>query len=147
MIVQDVHVRRLLRLHEGVRRLPYRDTVGKLTIGVGRNLDDRGLADDEIDYLFTNDLTGAWVELIMRLAWVRDLDVVRQAVLLDMAFNLGVPRLMTFRRALAAAHSGNYAQAAEEMLDSTWAGQVGRRAVRLAEMMRSGRWAPELVDG
>ena len=100
--------RDLVQRHEGRRQFPYYDTRGKLTIAVGRNLTDRGLADDEIDYLFANDL-------IIALQICQDLypcfasfTPARQAALISMAFNLGKPRLARFRRMRAAINRGNW---------------------------------------
>ena len=132
-----------LRLHEGERNRPYRDTEGHLSIGVGRNLDAKGLSRDEIDYLFANDIAAARRELDRYLPWWRGLDPVRQRVLIDMMFNMGpgAPSrggLLSFVNTLSEIRRGNYAIAADMMLASKWATQVGRRAVRLATMMRTG---------
>jgi lysozyme len=135
---------RLLTLHEGVRLKPYRDTVGKLTIGIGRNLDDRGITREEAEYLLSNDISDVWLRLVSLLPFFARLDTVRQSILLDMAFNLGVPGLMAFKNTLAAIGDGRYADAAAGMLASRWAEQVGRRAQRLSEMMRTGNWPDEL---
>lgn len=125
-----------LRVDESVRSKPYRDTAGKLTIGVGRNLDDVGLSDTEIDALLVNDISRATRLLDSHLAWWRTLDDPRQNVLLNMCFNLGILRLMGFHLALGAMQSGDWATASQEMLHSAWAGEVGERAVRLAAVMR-----------
>lgn len=127
-----------LVLHEGLRQFPYKDTVGKITIGVGRNLTDKGLSHPEIHFLLENDIDGTWDGLAAALPWVKDLDDVRQRVLLDMAFNLGVAGLLKFKATLAAVERGDYAAAATNMLKSKWAKQVGHRAVRLARMMSDG---------
>ena len=127
-----------LRLHEGVEHKPYVDTVGKTTIGVGRNLDDVGLTDDEIDYLLDNDIHTVMSELDVWWAGWRELDEVRQRVLADMMFNMGRPTLNKFENFYAALVDGNYEQASVEMLDSRWAEQVGQRAQRLAGMMATG---------
>jgi lysozyme len=138
---------RLLKLHEGVRLKPYTDTVGKLTIGIGRNLDDRGITGEEADYLLSNDIGDVWLQLVSRLAFFSRLDTVRQAVVIDMAFNLGLTGLQSFKMTLAFIETGRYAEAAAAMLQSKWAAQVGHRAVRLAEMMRTGELPEELRDG
>lgn len=127
-----------LRRHEGERLKPYRCTAGKLTIGVGRNLDDRGITAQESAYLLSNDIDKVWTELQARLPWVTGLSDVRQRVLLDMAFNLGTDGLLKFRNTLATIEAGNYQKGAEMMLDSLWAKQVGMRAQRLAKMMQTG---------
>ncbi len=128
-----------LRLDEGVRAKPYRDSVGKLTIGVGRNLDDVGLRSDEIAYLLDNDIKQARADARAVFRNFDRLSVVRRSVLVNMAFNLGRTRFATFIRLRAAVESRDFDQAAVEMLDSKWATQVGERAVRLAASMRSGK--------
>lgn len=126
----------MLIRHEGLKLKPYRDTVGKLTIGVGRNLDDLGLTENEARYLLENDLGRVRAELDVALPWWRALDLPRQTVLQNMAFNLGLPRLLTFKRFLSALQQGDNQLAAGEMLASTWATQVHRRAVELAGIMQ-----------
>ena len=128
-----------LRLHEGERLKPYRCTAGRLTIGVGRNLEDRGITREESAHLLSNDIDGFYAGLLSRAPWISDLDEVRQRVLLDMAFNLGLEGLMSFRRTLAAVRAGEYQRAASMMLDSRWATQVGARAKRLSDMMWTGQ--------
>ena len=136
---------RQLRLHEGERLKPYRCTAGKLTIGVGRNLEDRGITAQEAAYLLSNDITSTQAALLKALPWVGTLDDVRQRVLIDMAFNMGLGTLLTFRRTLAAVQAGQYQQAAAMMLESRWAGQVGQRAKRLSQMMATGQDPRELL--
>jgi lysozyme len=131
-------LKRQLIQHEGKRNKPYRDTVGKLTIGVGRNLDDVGLRDDEIDLMLENDITAVWNALLRARPGIEQLDEVRQRVLADMAFNLGVHGLLAFTEMLRACQAGEYDRAAAEMLDSVWARQVPARAARLAKMMKTG---------
>ena len=126
--------------HEGMRRKPYRCTAGKLTIGVGRNLDDRGISPDEAMYMLANDIRDSSRELSAAFPWFDKLDEVRQAVLIDMCVNLGLSRLRGFRNTLALIGVGKYEAAAQEMLNSKWAEQVGRRAQRLSRMMATGRW-------
>lgn len=126
--------------HEGMRRKPYRCTAGKLTIGVGRNLDDRGISPDEAMYMLANDIRDSRRELSAAFSWFDKLDEVRQSVLIDMCVNLGLSRLQGFRNTLALIGVGKYEAAAQEMLDSKWAEQVGRRAQRLSRMMATGRW-------
>jgi lysozyme len=132
-----------LELHEGRRRKPYADTVGKTTIGIGRNLIDVGLSDDEIDLMLAHDINRTIQDLDIHLPWWRQLDEVRARVLVDMAFNMGVGNaskgLLSFRNTLNLVEEGMYALAANNMLASKWARQVGRRAIRLADMMRTGQ--------
>tara|TARA_R110002012_G_scaffold105387_7_gene246322 strand:+ start:2474 stop:2890 length:417 start_codon:yes stop_codon:yes gene_type:complete len=127
-----------LRLHEGVEHMPYKDTVGKLTIGVGRNLDDRGLSDDEIDYILSNDIKIVENELDVWWKDWRTMDETRQRVVADMLFNMGRPTLAKFKNFLSALQEQDYERASVEMMDSNWARQVKGRADTLARMMRDG---------
>ena len=128
----------LLIHHEGLRLRPYRDAANKLTIGVGRNLDDVGLSKDEAMLLLRNDIRRAAAALDEKLPWWKSLSEARQKVLVSMAFNLGVGGLLGFQGMLAALRDGDYAAAADHMLASKWASQVGTRAVELAYMMENG---------
>ncbi len=127
-----------LTAHEGLRLKPYRDTVGKLTIGVGRNLDDVGLRPVEAQFLLSGDVAAVEAALDARLPWWRGLDDPRRAVLADMAFNMGVDGLAGFTTTLGLVRDGRYGEAAQQMLRSRWAAQVGRRAAVLSRMMRTG---------
>jgi len=130
----------LVKRHEGLRLKPYKDTVGKLTIGYGRNLEDVGITLEEAELMLEHDLDRALKDAREVIAGFDELDEVRQAVLVDMAFNLGRAGLAGFRNMRAALALGDFERAASEMLDSLWARQVGRRAQELADMMRSGQW-------
>lgn len=127
--------------HEGLRLWPYTDTVGKLSIGVGRNLTDVGISREEAIELLNNDIDKAVAECATY-PWFTTLDAVRQRVIVDMIFNLGARRFKSFKRLIAAMARGDYEAASVCMLDSMWAEQVGKRALRLAEMMRSGLEQP-----
>lgn len=147
--------------HEGLRLSVYRCTAGKLTCGVGRNLDDVGLSADECkalgvtpaDYpklklteaqallLLRNDILRCQVDLDRNIPWWRALDAVRRRVIVDLCFNLGIGGLMKFKNTLAAVKAGSYEAAAQGMLASLWAKQVKGRATRLAQMMRTGTTA------
>jgi lysozyme len=127
-----------LRQHEGVRNRPYRDTVGKVTIGVGRNLDDKGLKPKEIEFLLENDIDDVMTDIARTLPWFDGLSSRRQLVVADMVFNLGITRFLDFKRTIAAMAQGKYDLAADGMLESKWARQVGQRAKTLAGMMRAG---------
>lgn len=128
----------LIIYHEGLELKPYRCTAGHLTIGIGRNLDDRGITEDEARFLCQNDVDIVEQELTRKFPFIVGFDDVRIRVLLDMAFNLGVPRLSAFSNMWAALEEGDFKQAAVEMLDSRWARQVGRRATNLSQMMETG---------
>lgn len=122
------------------RHMPYKCPADMLTIGYGRNLEDRGITEDEALYLLSNDISACMGELAKNLPIYTRLNEARQTTLVNMCFNLGMPRLLTFKRFIAALNAGDYESAAREMLDSKWARQVGARANRLADMMRSGEW-------
>lgn len=129
-----------LEIDEGRRRRLYKDTVGKLTIGVGRNIEDRGLRDDEIDLMLKNDIEEA--ESIARaVVPVFDkLDDVRQEVVVNMSLNLGQTRLAGFKQFIAALMRFDFQRATTEMMDSKWYEQVGDRGKRLAYAMREGKF-------
>ena len=133
-------IRAQLVADEGVRLWPYTDTVGKSTIGVGRNLTDVGISKAEAMLLLENDIDNAEQSLIASWPWMRDLDPVRYAVLVNMVFNMGLGTLATFTNTLTYIKAGDYAKAAQNMLASKWAAQVGHRATRLAKQMESGAW-------
>ena len=133
----------MLERHEGRRDRPYRCTAGKLTIGVGRNLDDRGLSDDEIDYLLANDVKECIRDLGRFPYWIT-LDDVRRDALVSMRFNLGAGGFRRFVGMNSALAAGDYGKAADCMMDSIWARQVGGRAVELANMMRTGRYEDDV---
>ena len=134
---------------EGGRHVAYRCPAGALTIGWGHNLDAKpvrglgpgsSLSDAEAESLLRADLAALAARLDLRLSWWRGLGPARSAVLLNLAFNLGLSGLLDFRRMLAATRAQRFEEAAAEMLDSRWAAQVGRRAHALAAQMRPGRW-------
>ncbi len=127
------------RRYEGLRLKPYTCPAGHLTIGYGHNLEN-GITQETAEQLLRADLSYAQMEVGARLPWSAQLGEVRQFVLVDMCFNMGIGKLLTFRKFLAALEAGDYPQAAKEMLNSRWAGQVGRRARELAEMMQTGEY-------
>jgi lysozyme len=128
---------RQLERHEAKRNFPYTDTVGKLTIGVGRNLTDRGLLDSEITFLLQNDIADVVDFLNTNLPWWSSLDDVRQRVLADLAFTLS-HKLLDFKQTLGALESHEWDKAADALLASKYATQVGQRAKNLAFMIRTG---------
>ena len=129
----------LLKRHEGLRLHPYRDTTGHLTIGWGHNL-EWGISEPVAALLLREDVARAEAALVRAHRWVRELDPVRKAVLVSMAFNLGLEGLLRFSQTLGAVASGRWADAAAAMRRSQWADQVGARAEELAEMMVTGEW-------
>lgn len=136
---KDLVVAQLERM-EAIKQYPYTDTDGKLTIGIGRNLTDQGISQDEIDLLLTNDLAHAEddARALLSDAVFDGLSDVRKAVMVNMAFNLGLPRLRKFVVFLAAVKDGRYQDASAAMLDSKWAAEVKDRATELSGLMASG---------
>ena len=127
---------------EGYRKSAYQDHLGYWTIGIGRLVDKgkrAGLTREEAQYLLSNDVKRFEGGLDKRLPWWRELDDVRQRVILNMAFNMGVTGLLSFRNTLKAVKEGRYEDASRGMLKSKWAGQVGSRAKRLSKMMLTGK--------
>ena len=126
--------------HEGLRLKPYRCTAGKLTIGIGRNLDDRGISQKEAYAMLERDIQDCEQWLIDEIPEVyNNLDEVRQSVLLNMCFNLGIKGLLEFKNTLSFIGAGDWERAANNMLASKWAKQVGMRAIELSELMRKGK--------
>jgi len=122
--------------HEGLRLKPYLDTVGVMTIGVGRNLSSNGISNDEALYMLRRDLAGFEAALENQFQFYKQLSKLRQWVLISMAFNLGMKGLLGFKNMLSFMSLGNYHGASVEMLNSKWAKQVGQRAHDLAHLMR-----------
>lgn len=173
MIDRDV-IRRTLTLHEAKRSKPYKCSAGKWTIGVGRNFQDARFTAEERAYLGIpaaplSDQV-AWLKLHPlsddQITWLLDKTIaqtlkdmarspriaeafaacndVRGLVLIDMAYNMGVPGLNKFQYTLGQVAKGNWNAAADGMQDSKWYAQVGTRSVRLVAMMRSGKLPAEL---
>lgn len=153
-----------LMVNEGCVLKSYKDSVGKLTIGIGRNLDDNPLNEEEIcyighncrtkfisndqaAYLCRNDLKKVRADLDRELPWWRDLCFDRQYVMIDLCFNLGIRTLLTFKRTLESIASGFYIRAAEQLLQSKYAKQVGKRADRNAYALRTGVYLIQLPRG
>ncbi len=132
-------LRRDVMAAEGLRLKPYRCTAGKLSVGYGRNLEDVGISKLEAEVLLDHDLASAEMECRKAFPWFATLTDTRQRVLVDMCFNMGLPKLLEFKRMLSALAEHDYDGAAVQMLASRWAAQVGNRAVRLARVMRDGR--------
>lgn len=125
--------------HEGLAKKVYRCPAGYLTIGIGRNLEAVGITEAEALYLLDNDISRVIKELNLSLPWVLALDSVRLQVVANMCFNLGISRLLGFKKMLAALKISHYEKAADEMVDSKWYNDVGQRAKELVEMMRTGK--------
>ena len=124
-----------IKVDEGVRFKVYRDSLGIETVGVGRNIRDKGLSMQEVDLLLDNDLTDAERDARAIFPTFDKLSDIRKAVLLNMSFNMGRERLSKFKKLRAAVQDEDWAEAARQMILSTWATQVGARATRLAKQM------------
>ena len=129
----------LLIKHEGMKLKPYVCTAGKTSIGVGRNLDDNGITEAEAMAMLDRDIAVTTDTLRDNFLWFADLDRTRKDAVISLGFNMGVKKLTTFKKFLAGMAAQDYEVAAAEILDSTYATQVGQRAVELAGMIRSGQ--------
>ncbi len=127
-----------LKVDEGQVLTLYKCSAGKNTIGVGRNLDDRGITADEASYLLSNDIDICIDELEAVFPWFSTLSDARQRVVINMCFNLGLTRLLGFKKFLAAMETGDWETAGVEMLDSNWSKQVGDRSIRLRDLLLEG---------
>ena len=127
-----------LKRDEGVVLTLYKCSANKNTIGVGRNVDDRGITEDESDYLLSNDIDICIKELESTFSWYKNLSDARQRVCINMCFNLGLSRLMGFKKFLAAMEVADWEEAGVQMLDSKWSRQVGARSTRLRDLLLEG---------
>ena len=147
-------VQRLV-MHEGCELMPYKCPAGYLTIGVGRNLETnplteeekkvcgdymRGITKNAAFYLLRNDIDKAKKECQKNIPFFNTLDKERKYALLDMCFNLGIKRLLKFKNMLSAMGVGNWDKAYEECLNSNYAKQTGKRARRIANTIKTGRF-------
>lgn len=121
---------------------PYRDSQGRLTIGVGRCLDTKGISSEEALFMLDRDIADA-VKDARRFGWFTELAPARQDTVVAMIFNLGFLGFHKFEKLIAALKCHDYEKASMEMLASRWREQVGKRAFELATMMRTGRYADE----
>ncbi len=137
MNYRDIAASQLIR-HEGFCAKPYKDTVGKTTIGYGRNLDDVGITKKEAEYLLMNDIASAEQAARNLFHQFDYLNENRKAVLINMAFNMGEKGLGSFGKMRNYISAEDWKSAAKEMLASKWSEQVGNRAKELARMMENG---------
>lgn len=142
MDADRARIRQHLMLDEGLRLRPYKDTVGKLTIGVGRNLTDVGISLLEAHDLLDHDIDRAVIALVGRYPWFAGQDPVRQAVLVELMFNMGPKGLGSFVHTLAAFERKDYPAVAAGLKASKWYRQVqASRSARIIQMVISGAWA------
>jgi len=126
--------------HEGYSNEVYRDTLGNLTVGYGHLLSEGSVVPDHVCHLlFDYDLAMA-ISDFMRLpkSTIDHLNKARRSVIVEMIFNMGLPKVLQFVKMWEAIKSNDFNKAADEMLDSNWARQVKSRALVLANIMRSG---------
>ena len=128
-------LRNTLIRHEGLKLLPYKCTAGKLTLGVGRNIEDRGISKETAMQMLDEDIELCLNELMERLNYFETLPTEVQETLVNLCFNMGISRLMKFQLMLGAIQAGQYELAAKELLDSRYARQVGKRAEELAAIL------------
>lgn len=133
-------LREQLKRDEGLSLRPYRCTADKLTIGYGRNLEQKGIAQAEAELMLDNDISEYTAAVLARIPFAHRLDEVRRGALVNLAFNMGIAGLLGFKQMLAAMERGDWHEAARELLDSRYANQVGQRATRLAEQLITGTW-------
>ena len=160
---RELLVRQLIE-DEGLKLHPYRCPAGKFTVGVGRNIDDKGLTKDECFflgikqttkegiisfllehgithddamYLLDNDIDDVLKDLRKNLGWFDSSPEVVQRVLANMCVNLGINRLLQFKKTLSYLKAGKYAEASVEMLNSKWRNDVGDRAIRLSNILKA----------
>ena len=138
--MDDITRRKLkkqLELHEGKKKFPYVDTVGKTSIGVGRNLTDVGVSEVTTQQMLDEDIDRT-LTLLDSVSWFKALDSVRQQAIANMTFNL-MRKIFDFKKMIAAIEAKDWNRAADELLDSTFAAQTGQRAKDLAQMIRTGQ--------
>jgi len=136
-----------LKRQEGVKHFAYRDSLGVLTIGCGRNISNSekhhglGISDDEIDYMLQNDIERTIKELSREYPWFNDMEEgARRDAIINMHFNLGRARFAGFKKAIGHMEMGDHDQAALEFLDSRWAKQVKGRAIEVTDMIKTGTY-------
>jgi lysozyme len=124
--------------HEALKLMPYRCSSDCLTIGVGRNLDDKGISERVAMIMLNEDIEDAISDLTRNLPYFGDLPECVKEALVNMVFNMGISRFLQFKKTLAYIKEGKYKKAGNECLDSRWATQVGYRALEVAALIKLG---------
>lgn len=130
-------VKKRLIEEEGKKHFPYTCSANRLTIGVGRNIQDRGISDITIDQMLEEDIDICLGELRQNLSWFDNAPSGIQDVLIDLAFNMGVPKLLMFSKTLEYIRTSQYKKAGDELLRSRYATTVPARAGRNADLIRA----------
>lgn len=128
-------IEQMLERHEGYRSTPYLDSVGVQTIGIGHNL-TKPLSRNAILQILRDDLADATDDCLHAFPWFSELSEPRQRAMLNLCFNLGLPKLQKFPRFLAAMSLGEYETAANELQNSLWFKQVGNRGPEVVGLIR-----------
>jgi lysozyme len=129
-----------LKRHEGMKLKPYKCTAGKLTIGIGRNLDDVGISEDEAETLLHHDIIEATNQLLSAFPWMGSLNDARIGAMINFTFNVGIGTVKKFKITLEHLKNNAFEEAATEMLTSRWSEQVGARSIEITDQIRTGRW-------
>ena len=113
-----------IKKHEGLKLKPYHCPKGKLTIGYGRNLEDNGITIHEAEKMLETDLLNIKLELVDNIKFFHNLDDIRQNVLIEMAYQMGTPKLLSFKNTLKFMEKKDFINASKEMLNSKWHEQM-----------------------
>lgn len=143
-----INLKNLVSAHEGGHMLKmYEDSKGILTVGVGHNIEERGISQAVSELMFEEDLQITVDECSQRFSWFNDMGEVRQAAIVDMVFNMGMPTFRTFTNTISYLSNRSYLSASMEMLRGTgpegkskWYNDVGSRALTISKMVETGEW-------
>jgi len=138
--IQMTKIEKLLEKHEGRRNMAYKDSKGIWTIGIGHNLEANSIPDEAVSIIFAADKANVDSDISNSFPWYSSLDEVRQGVVVDVVFNMGLPRFKGFKNTIRYIKQGDYDKAADELLDSDAARDLPKRYNELSEMMRTGEW-------
>jgi len=130
-----------LKIHEGFRSNVYTCSGGKKTLGYGRNLEDIGISEEEAEMLLKNDIYEATNQLLNAFPWMATFSDVRISAMINFTFNVGIGTVRKFSNTIEYLKNEDWEAAADEMMDSKWAEQVGNRAIQITEQIRTSRWA------
>lgn len=147
-----MNLKQLLTKHEGRKNKPYKDTKGIATIGIGHNIDAKGLPDDirkfldengyitdEMIYrLLADDIADASADVERLYPLSYSFSESRRFALVDFLFNVGLRTARTFTNTNKAINEERWDDAADGLLASKYARQVGKRAQTIARMLREG---------